>query len=237
MPHRNTKNEPITSQADEEQKNEEDREKTAGGFPQQDEKAGEMAVTNLKKLEEELARYKKDAETYLDKLQWLAADFDNYRKRMEKNNQQTAFQMRREFLLDLLPIVDDIERGLAHANQGKNEAASTMCAGDIAHDAAKDSENDGTNENKTSRPSSQDSSLLQGLEMIYQNMMRFLENNGVTKIDCLYSRFDPYLHEAVMVEESQDHEDSTILEIFQNGYLLNKETLRPAMVKVSKKEV
>lgn len=232
-----TRNKSITRLVEEEKGKEADDKKTAGGVPQQDEKAGEPAVTNLKKLEEELARYKKDAEIYLDKLQWLAADFDNYKKRVEKNNQQAAFQMRKEFLLGLLPIVDDIERGLVHAKQGKNEAASTMCAGDTAHDAAEDSENDATNGNETSRSSSQDSSLLQGLEMIYQNMMRFLENNRVTRIDCLYSRFDPYLHEAVLVEENLDHEDGAILEIFQNGYLLNKETLRPAMVKVSKKEV
>jgi len=190
--------------------------------------ASEPAESGSMPLEEELEKCRKDAQTYLDKLQWLAADFDNYRKRMEKDNQRTAFQIRKEFLLGLLPLVDDLERGVAHA-RGENGSAFVTCADDtVAGEADAPADSQAT---------IQESSLLQGMELIYQNMMKFLESWGVSKIGCLHSRFDPYLHEAVMVEENQDHDDGTILEIFQNGYLLNKETLRAAKVKVSKQEV
>ena len=183
---------------------------------------GEVKELSKEELESELVSCRKDLDTYLNKIQWLAADYDNYQKRVERNNELFAFRVKKDFLLGLLPIVDDIERGLGQASGGNGSGENSTFHGE---------------ETGTNGDGSQTLSFIQGMEMIYQNVLKFLESNGVSRIDCLYTQFDPYVHEAVMMEDNKDHEDGTILEVFQNGYLLNKETLRAAKVKVSRKEV
>ena len=46
--------------------------------------------------------------------------------------------------------------------------------------------------------------------------------------------FDHDFHHAVMSEDSDEHEEETVVEVFQKGYTLNQKVIRPAMVKVSK---
>ncbi len=168
-------------------------------------------------LEQELEKCRREAENYLNDLQWVTADFENYRKRVEKNRKLENFIIRKEFLLGLLPVVDDLERGL---NQARNGSQGSVCQ-DIGE----------------ANPGQTEESLIQGMDLIYQNMQKFLLQNNVKKIDCLNSKFDPYLHEALMTEHSDKHEEDTILTVFQTGYKLNDETLRAAKVKVSTKEV
>ncbi len=49
-------------------------------------------------------------------------------------------------------------------------------------------------------------------------------------------KFDPYKHEAMMVEEGRDDlPENTIVEVLDKGYFLKSKVLRPAKVKISKK--
>ena len=86
----------------------------------------------------------------------------------------------------------------------------------------------------TARKSSDDK-MAKGLEMIYGNMKAVLEKYGLKPIKAVGEKFDPYLHEAVMQEVSDDHEDETVLEEYQKGYTLNMKVIRYAKVKVSKR--
>ena len=73
-----------------------------------------------------------------------------------------------------------------------------------------------------------------GIEMIYAQLFSMLENSGLKRIDAEGKQFDPYLHEALMQEES-DKEDGLVIEEFQKGYFLNGNILRHSKVKISKK--
>jgi molecular chaperone GrpE len=77
------------------------------------------------------------------------------------------------------------------------------------------------------------SKFLEGFKIIYCNLSKILEENGVKKIDESKIPFDPSIHNAVLVEES-DLEEGTVIEVLQPGYMLKDRVLRPAMVKVSK---
>ncbi|MTI49383.1 nucleotide exchange factor GrpE [Sporosalibacterium faouarense] len=79
-----------------------------------------------------------------------------------------------------------------------------------------------------------ESSLYQGVEMIYNQLMLALTKAGLNEIDALNQKFDPNLHHGVAQEESGDHDEDTILEIFQKGYKLKEKVIRPSMVKISK---
>lgn len=78
-----------------------------------------------------------------------------------------------------------------------------------------------------------DSPLLQGIEMVYKQLMDVLSSAGLEEIESLGKPFDPFLHEAVMKEPSEDHEEGTVIEVLQKGYRLKDRVIRPAMVKVS----
>ncbi|OCL25227.1 nucleotide exchange factor GrpE [Orenia metallireducens] len=64
-------------------------------------------------LEEELAQEKEEKEKYIDRLQRLQAEFSNYRKRVIKEKSSLAEQATKDFIVELLPIIDNFERALA----------------------------------------------------------------------------------------------------------------------------
>lgn len=74
----------------------------------------------------------------------------------------------------------------------------------------------------------------QGVKMIYEQFVKILDDNGLKEIQCIGECFDPNLHHAVLMEDVEDTEEGTILEVFQKGYLLNDKVIRPSMVKVAK---
>ncbi|MFO8019954.1 MAG: nucleotide exchange factor GrpE [Promethearchaeia archaeon] len=76
-----------------------------------------------------------------------------------------------------------------------------------------------------------------GFQMVMKNYERLLEDQGVKKIQCNGEKFDPYKHEAVMVQENKDLPNNEILEVVENGYYVNdpRNVLRPARVIISKK--
>lgn len=73
-----------------------------------------------------------------------------------------------------------------------------------------------------------------GIEMIYQQLMKVLNENGIEEIKSLGENFDPNFHHAVFMEESDEYEEGKITEVLQNGYILKDRVIRPSMVKVAK---
>jgi molecular chaperone GrpE len=74
----------------------------------------------------------------------------------------------------------------------------------------------------------------EGVELIYRKLLNILENEGVTPIQALGQPFDPNIHEAVISEESNEHESGQVIEVLQQGYTLGDKVLRPAMVRVAR---
>ena len=73
-----------------------------------------------------------------------------------------------------------------------------------------------------------------GIELIYRKLLSALEAEGVTPIQALGEQFDPAFHEAIMSEESNEHESGQIIEIVEQGYMLGDRILRPARVRVAR---
>jgi molecular chaperone GrpE len=76
-------------------------------------------------------------------------------------------------------------------------------------------------------------SLLQGMEMVYRQLVTALTNEGVEEIKAVGEEFNPHLHQAVMQIESEDYKPNEIVEVLQKGYLLKDRIIRPALVKVN----
>lgn len=76
-------------------------------------------------------------------------------------------------------------------------------------------------------------SLLQGMDMVYRQLVQALQNEGIEAIQAEGQQFDPHLHQAVMQVEDDQYESNVVIEEFQKGYKLKDRIIRPAMVKVN----
>ena len=133
-----------------------------------------------------------------DRLKRNLAEFDNFRKRTEKEK-SAMFDMGAKSILEkLLPVIDNFER-----------AFSTVPEDPEAAQYAK------------------------GMEMIYRQPLKNLEDAGATPIDCKGKPFDPNYHNAVMHVEDESLGENVIVEEFQKGYMYKDSVLRYSMVKVA----
>lgn len=127
----------------------------------------------------------------------LQADFINYKKRVEKERENTINFAIEPFVSSLLPIIDNFERALESQTDKENN-------------------------------------FYKGIEMIYNQLMKILKENGVEEIVALNEDFDPNFHHAVFMEENENYESGKIIEVFQKGYKFKGKVIRPSLVKVAK---
>ncbi len=80
----------------------------------------------------------------------------------------------------------------------------------------------------------EDATLRAGLEMTLNIFIQGLGKFGVKLVDPANQNFDPNLHEAMMMQESADHPNNTVISVMQKGYVLHDRLIRPARVIVSK---
>jgi molecular chaperone GrpE len=75
----------------------------------------------------------------------------------------------------------------------------------------------------------------QGFQMILGQFKDVLSNNGVVSFDSEGMQFEPHLHYAIEIEETEEKPEGIILQEFVKGYKSGDRTIRPARVKVAKK--
>jgi molecular chaperone GrpE len=125
------------------------------------------------------------------------ADFDNYRKRIEKERTEDSKRATARLIEGLIPIIDGFEHALAAHREKEYEV------------------------------------YRKGFELIYKQLVENVTKLGVERIDPIGKQFDPHLHQAMDRLETTDHEDGTIVQVFQPGYVFHGRVLRPAMVRVA----
>ena len=137
-------------------------------------------------------------EELTDKYKRTMAEFDNYRKRTEKEKTAMYEIGAREVINKILPIVDNFERGLALIP----EADRTTPVAD-------------------------------GMDKIYKQLTKTLEDMGVKEIEALGVEFNPDYHNAVMHCEDDSLGENIIAEVLQKGYTYKDSVVRHSMVKVA----
>ncbi len=84
--------------------------------------------------------------------------------------------------------------------------------------------------------SSQDfSSLIQGIQMVYNYFKQLLKKKGLEEIFAEGEDFDPHIHEAILRIESGEYPDNIVVQEMRKGYKFKNRVLRPTMVKVNKR--
>lgn len=75
----------------------------------------------------------------------------------------------------------------------------------------------------------------EGLDLTVKKFKELLESEGIKELEAYGKKFDPNFHEAVGVVEGKNNDK--VVEVLEKGYTLEGKVLRPAKVKVSKKQV
>lgn len=158
----------------------------------------------LKRVEAELKKLADERHDLTDRLARRQADFENYRKRTERERTEAYNRATGEVVGRLLPVLDNLRRAL--------DAEGSFESGESAEFAH----------------------FLRGVELIEKQLAGVLEGLGVEPVPTVGQRFDPHIHEAVVTEETDEFEPDTVMEEMRRGYRLGDKLIRPAMVKVSK---
>jgi molecular chaperone GrpE len=157
----------------------------------------------LRRVEGELKRLADERQELNDKLARRSADFDNFRKRTERERSETYSRALAEVMRRLLPVLDNLQRAL-----DAERVVEVKKSDEFRH-------------------------FLQGVELINRQLGGVLESLGVEAVPTVGELFDPHVHEAVATEETSEVEPDTITQEMQRGYRLGDKLLRPAMVKVA----
>jgi molecular chaperone GrpE len=161
------------------------------------EQSAEAVAAETVKANAEMAKLTADLEELRQTLLRRQADFDNYRKRVEKERFEDSKRATARLIEGLIPVIDGFEHALAAHREAEYE------------------------------------NYRKGFELIYKQFLDHLTKLGVERLDPVGKPFDPHLHQAVDRAETKDHEDGTILQVFQPGYVFHGRVLRPAMVRVA----
>lgn len=76
-------------------------------------------------------------------------------------------------------------------------------------------------------------SILQGVQMVYRQVVQVFEQEGLQAVESVGKAFDPHVHQAVMQVEDSNYEANIVVEELQKGYQFKDRVIRPAMVKVN----
>ena len=137
-------------------------------------------------------------EELTDQLKRSMAEFDNYRKRTDKEKSAMYEIGARDVIEKILPVVDNFERGLATVPEDAKETP-----------------------------------FAEGMEKIYKQLMKTLDDMGVKPIEAVGKPFDPNFHNAVMHVEDENFGENEVAEEFQKGYMYRDSVVRHSMVKVA----
>ncbi len=152
----------------------------------------ETGASEVEVLTEKLDATRRERDDYLDALRRLKAEFENSRKRQERERQRILQTASENLITELLPVLDNLDRALEHE-------------GDVR----------------------------EGVRATRDQLADVLGREGLLPVASDGQSFDPNVHEAVMSQPSEEHEEGTIIQTFERGYVLNGKPIRAAKVVVA----
>jgi len=181
------------------------------------EEAAAEAAQEVQEAPDPAAAAAAERDEYLDALRRLQADFENYRKRVVKQQADQVDRAAEGLVLKLLPVLDTVDLALAHVSaptyspsDGRTEEGEGEVAGTPSPGAAEAG----------------------ALAQVSGALTEVLTKEGLERIDPQGQPFDPKEHDAVMHEPGGEGGTPEVTEVLRAGYRWRGRVLRPAMVKV-----
>ena len=133
-----------------------------------------------------------------DRVQRQMAEFDNFRKRTEKEKSAMFEMGASDIIKKILPVIDNFERGFKSVSDEELETP-----------------------------------FAKGMDMVYKQFLKLLEDADVKPIEAVGNEFNPDLHNAVMHVDDESVGENIIVEEFEKGYTYRDSVIRHSMVKVA----
>ncbi len=182
---------------------ENDREDELEGAPgEEDEESSPLSLPDkVRILQQTLKQRTAEAAELNEKYIRTAADFDNFRKRKQREIEEFRMYANEQLATELLSVVDHMGLAIKHAGE-VGESAQGM---------------------------------LQGVELVYKQLIDVLEKVGVKKFVSDGEPFSPVRHDAMLQIATDQVPENTVVQTIQDGYLYHEKVLRHAKVGVSKR--
>lgn len=142
----------------------------------------------------------KSGEDFKAKYYYLAAEFDNARKRFEREKENLLKFGNEKILTGLIGVVDNFDLTVNALKSDTDEKVQN---------------------------------IVKGIDMIRNQFLDVLKQNGLTQVEAIGKVFDPNFHEAVAQAPAEGKKDQEIITEYQKGYLLNGRLLRASKVVVA----
>jgi molecular chaperone GrpE len=181
-----------------------DQEQTEEAEQEETEALEEAERTPEEICQDELAEVKAALAEAEEKVLRIHADFENSKKRLEKDKATAVAFANESFAGDMLSILDSFESAFASFDQIDPEDAAEAIA-----------------------------KIKEGMELTYNQTLSVLKKHGVEEV-AGEGEFDPEVHQAIMQVESEEHESGHVVQVMQKGYTMKDRTLRAAMVSTAK---
>jgi molecular chaperone GrpE len=172
-----------------------------------DETEGEVVQDAEVTAEEKLAMAQEEIAGYRDKMLRAAAEFDNYKKRIERDRNAALKYAGEHVLREVLPVVDNLERALTQGVVAGMDAEKNLAA------------------------------LLEGVQLTLKSLLATLEKFEVKAVESVGQPFNPNIQEALAMEASDVVPASHVVAEFEKGYYYKDRLLRVAKVIVSSGKV
>ena len=153
---------------------------------------------------DEVAQLQAEVAEYKDKYMRAYADFENTKKRLEKDKINAVVYANTSFAKDLLSVMDSFDGAVASIDTIAGSEESTVLQ-----------------------------KIKEGIQNTHEQLKKVLEKHGISEIEC-EGCFNPEVHQAIMQVESEAHENGAIVQVLQKGYTIKDQVLRPAMVSTAK---
>lgn len=153
---------------------------------------------------DELSNLQNEVQEYKDKYLRAYADFENTKKRLEKDKISAVVYANSSFAKDLLSVMDSFDGAMASIDIINADENSEVLE-----------------------------KIKEGISKTHEQLKKVLEKHGISEIEC-EGCFNPDVHQAIMQVEHEEKQSGEIVQILQKGYSMKDQVLRPAMVSTVK---
>jgi molecular chaperone GrpE len=179
---------------------------TPGAPAPEDQPVSDDHERKLERDLEELAAKAEKADEYLELAKRTKADFENYRKRAAREAAAAQERGIAKLAKELLPAIDNLDRAVQAAEASR----------------APDAEQ-----------SNGHATLVSGVKLVHADVLAALQRAGIARFEPRGEQFDPQRHEAIAQQPVEGAAPGTIVEVYQQGYMLGEVVIRPARVVVA----
>ncbi|HYJ89887.1 MAG TPA: nucleotide exchange factor GrpE [Pyrinomonadaceae bacterium] len=165
--------------------------------------ANDRLKREVTQLEAVVAKFKAEREEILERSERQARDFENFKKRTERERYERLSVQMENLAVQMLPVLDNLDRAIDFVTAMSNEKRTEI------------------------QP------FIDGISLVHRQIDDVLATMGVKPVIAVGQEFDPHFHEAVAIQDSEKYAPNTVCEELLRGYQMGTRVIRHSMVKVS----